>query len=181
MPYKLISNSIYLRLVSEEDASFICDLRNQEKLNAYISKSTDDVTIQKQWIKNYKDRESDKIEFYFIICRNHDDLPIGTVRLYDFKENKSFCWGSWLLNENKTPSSALESMLLVYEFAFSALNFNKSHFDVMKGNEKVHSFHLKTGAQPVSEDALNVYYTFSKEQHEKNKKRYAKFLKGKNI
>lgn len=177
MKFKLEAKTTYLRLVEELDASFICSLRNNNQLNTYISKSTADDEAQHQWIVNYKQREANGEEYYFIICRKSDDLQIGTVRLYDFQKNpKSFCWGSWILNENKTKYAAVESALLVYEAGFSTLGFEQSHYDVMKGNDKVHSFHLKMGAKKVSEDDVNIYYTFPKKQHEINKAHYAKFL-----
>lgn len=175
----LQSHSIYLRLVEESDAEFICQLRNNEKLNTFISKSTSDVNAQIEWIRAYKQRETNHQEYYFIICRNCDDLPIGTVRLYDFKENpKSFCWGSWVLDDcHKTKYSALESALLVYEFGFNQLGFDQSHYDVMKGNDQVHSFHLKMGAEKTSEDDINVYYYFLKDKHTQNIQRYKRLLK----
>ncbi|MFX3935327.1 GNAT family N-acetyltransferase; N-acetyltransferase, partial [Streptococcus suis] len=89
---------------------------------------------QAEWIRNYKNRENNGEEYYFIIFRSDDQSPIGTVRLYDFHENpKSFCWGSWILNEHKTKYAAVESALLVYEAGFSTLGFEQSHFEVMKG------------------------------------------------
>jgi len=177
MDLNLEARTVYLRLVQEQDASFICSLRNDEQLNTYISKSTADEEAQRKWIIDYKQREIIGEEYYFIICRKSDDLQIGTVRLYDFQEDpKSFCWGSWVLNENKTRYAAVESALLVYEAGFITLGFNQSHFDVMKGNDKVHSFHLKMGAEKISEDDKNMYYIFPKQQHETNKAHYAKFL-----
>lgn len=174
----LKAGTTYLRLVNEDDAEFICSLRNDEKLNTYISKSTADINAQKEWIQNYKNKELDNKEYYFIICRLDNHSPIGTVRLYDFQEDpKSFCWGSWILNEDKTKYAAVESALLVYEAGFAFLGFEQSHFEVMKGNDKVHSFHLKMGAQKVSEDETNVYYVFPKKKYEENKVHYAKFLR----
>ncbi len=180
--FDLHASTIYLRLVSENDAAFIYGLRNNERLNTYISKSSTDVESQRIWILDYKNKERIREEFYFIICRHSDNQPIGTVRLYDFKENpKSFCWGSWILNENKTKYAAVESALLVYKAGFLFLGFEQSHFEVMKGNDKVHSFHLKMGAQKKSEDEKNIYYSFQKNQYEVNKLRYAKFLGVKNV
>lgn len=173
----LKASTVYLRLVTEDDAAFICSLRSNDKLNTYISKSSADVESQRIWISSYKHKEKAGDEFYFIICKNENDQAIGTVRLYDFKENpKSFCWGSWILNENKTKFAAVESALLVYEAGFSNLGFEQSHFEVMKGNEKVHSFHLKMGAKEVSEDDANVYYVFPSSQYEATKIHYKKFL-----
>ena len=176
--FNLKAGTIYLRLVHENDAAFICSLRNNDQLNTYISKSIADEEAQRQWIVNYKKREEAGEEYYFIICRNSDDLAVGTVRLYDFRENpKSFCWGSWILNADKPRYAAVESALLVYEAGFRNLKFEQSHFEVMKGNENVHDFHLRMGAKKVSEDDVNEYYIFERQTYENNLSKYEKFLR----
>ncbi|HUH56905.1 MAG TPA: GNAT family N-acetyltransferase, partial [Pseudomonadales bacterium] len=146
----LESKSIRLRFVEETDAEFILKLRLDEKYNQFLSSVTADLQSQKDWIKKYKSDEKNKKQFYFIIERL-DGTPCGTVRVYDLKQD-SFCWGSWILNEDKTRYAALESAFLVYKFGFEVLGFKKSHFDVMKGNERVISFHKKMGAVETGED-----------------------------
>lgn len=152
----LESKSIRLRFVEETDAEFILKLRLDEKYNQFLSAVTADLQSQKDWIKKYKNDEKDKKQFYFIIERL-DGTPCGTVRVYDLKQD-SFCWGSWILNEDKTRYAALESAFLVYKFGFEVLGFKKSHFDVMKGNERVISFHKKMGAVQTGEDEQNYYF-----------------------
>lgn len=155
------SRTIRIRFVEESDAEFILKLRLDEKYNNFLSGVNPDVLAQKEWIKRYKNDEVEKKQFYFIIERN-DGVPCGTVRIYDIKD-ESFCWGSWILNEDKTRYSALESAFLVYQFGFNELGLKKSHFEVRKGNEKVISFHKKMGAIKIAEDELNEYFNISKE------------------
>ena len=157
----LKSKTIRIRLVEEFDAEFILKLRLDEKYNLFLSSVNPDIKAQKDWIKKYKNDEANRKQFYFIIERN-DGKPCGTVRIYDLKEN-SFCWGSWILNEDKTRYAALESALLVYDFGFNHLGFDFSHFDYRKGNEKVISFHKKMGALKIGEDDLNEYFSITKE------------------
>ena len=152
----LESKTIRLRLVEKSDAEFILKLRLDEKYNQFLSSVSPDLQSQRDWIRKYKNDEKIKKQFYFIIERI-DGLPCGTVRVYDLKEN-SFCWGSWILNEDKTHYAALESAFLVYQFGFKVLGYNKSHFDVMKGNEKVISFHTKMGAKEIGTDQQNRYF-----------------------
>lgn len=152
----LESKSVRLRFVEEADAEFILKLRLDEKYNQFLSSVTADLQSQKNWIRKYKEDEKTKNQFYFIIERI-DGTPCGTVRVYDLKED-SFCWGSWILNEDKTRYAALESAFLVYKFGFEVLGFKKSHFDVMKGNERVISFHTKMGAIQKNEDEQNYYF-----------------------
>ena len=116
------------------------------------------VESQKEWIKNYKQREKDKKEFYFLI-ESKDEEKLGLVRMYDFR-NDSFCWGSWLIKEDAPKTTAIESALQIYEFGFYSLGFEKSHFDVRKGNDKVISFHQRFGAKIVDEDELDYFFNF---------------------
>lgn len=157
----LKSKTISLRLVEPSDAEFILKLRLDQKYNSFISAVKNDVGSQRTWIINYKKDEAEKRQFYFIIERA-DGIPCGTVRLYDLRSD-SFCWGSWILNEDKTRYSAIESALLVYQFGFDKLGFNKSHFEVMKENIKVVEFHKKFRAVVVGEDENNFYFEITKE------------------
>jgi len=166
----LRSKTIKLRTVIEEDADFILSLRLDPRYNLFLSKVDNNIQAQKKWISAYKELEKSGQEYYFIIERL-DGTACGTVRLYDFRED-SFCWGSWILNDNKTASSALESALLVYKFGFDYLKYTKCHFDVMKTNEKVISFHKKLGAEITNEDAKNYYFEIFPHSIAKIKKRY---------
>ncbi|NWB91690.1 GNAT family N-acetyltransferase [Pseudomonas agarici] len=166
---KLESKTIKLRLIEEDDAEFILKLRNDIKYNKFLSNTTSNLAKQKSWIKNYKIHEKEGKQFYFIIER-HDGTPCGTVRVYDLKED-SFCWGSWILNEEKTRFAALESAFLIYEFGFEHLNYEKSHFDVRKENIKVISFHEKMGATKTGETNLDILYEVTRDSIEKVKNR----------
>lgn len=168
---KLEGKTINLRLIEETDAGFVLSLRLDERYNKFLSAVSPDLESQKKWIKNYKKDEAEKNQFYFIIERKNG-TPCGTVRVYDLKDD-SFSWGSWILDENKTRYSALESAFLVYDFGFDILGYKKSHFEVMKGNKGVISFHAKMGAVKVSEDDVNLYYEITDIAVSKTKKRLA--------
>lgn len=177
MSNELVSKTIKFSLATQDDADFIYRLRINEKYNKHLSLFSGDLNTQRQWLVNYKIREQEGVEYYFIIRRKIDDLRIGTVRLYDFIESKqSFCWGSWILTEDKTKSSAIESALLVYQFAFEKLNFKKSHFDVRKENVKVNAFHQKLGATKISENALDYFYEYTRDNYFKQKAKYTNYL-----
>jgi len=175
MNFLLESKSIRLRLVEENDAEFILSLRLDPKYNNFISKVDNDIAAQKSWIRKYKTLEHDQSEFYFIIERL-DGTPCGTVRVYDLIKN-SFCWGSWILNKDKTRYSAVESALLVYEFGFKELGFDKCHFEVMKENYGVINFHEKFGANKVREDKDNFYFEITKKSVEKTQGKFMRLVK----
>ena len=164
---KLESKTVRLRFVEESDAKFILSLRLDDRYNQFLSKVKPDLKSQKSWIKTYKTDEEEGKQFYFIIERL-DGTPCGTVRVYDLRED-SFCWGSWILNEDKTRYSAIESTFLVYEFGFRHLGFKKSHFNVMKANRSVVKYHRRMGALEVGEDEQNFYFIITEESIKKVK------------
>lgn len=154
---ELQSKTIYLRLAQPNDAQFIHSLRINETYNKYLSKVDEDISMQKKWLIEYKKREELGLEFYYIIHRRDNSLPIGTVRIYDFLGDKdSFSWGSWILNENKTRYAALECALLIYDFAFFSLNFKRCHMNIRKNNIKVIDFHAKFGVKIIAETELDL-------------------------
>lgn len=150
-----------MRFVEENDAEFILNLRLDERYNQHLSSVNSDVQAQKDWIRKYKEDEIARKQFYFIIERL-DSTPCGTVRIYDLQED-SFCWGSWILNGNKTRYAAIESAFLVYQFGFDQLGFKKSHFDVRKENIGVISFHKKMGATSIGESEQDLFFEITKE------------------
>ena len=165
----LQSKTVRLRLIEEQDAEFVLTLRLDDRYNQFLSSVNPSIAAQKEWIKKYKTDETEGTQYYFII-ESLDGTPCGTVRIYDLKED-SFCWGSWILNENKTRYAALESAFLVYQFAFENLNFKKSHFDVRKGNDRVISFHEKMGAIKTGETELDLLFEIEKEAVSRTKSR----------
>ena len=166
--------NLNLRTVAIEDAEFIYNMRQNQNKTKYLSRVTGTVESQKEWIKNYKQREEEKKEFYFVI-ESKDKRKLGLVRMYDFQDN-SFCWGSWLIKEDAPKSTAIESALQIYEFGFYSLGFEKSHFDVRKENDKVIAFHQRFGAKIVDEDELDYFFNFEKNDYEKMKEKYKRYL-----
>lgn len=169
-PKKLVGSNLVFRDATKEDAAFILELRTDSKKATHISKTSNDLKQQEAWLERY---EKDGEQVYFIIF-NKQGERVGTVRLYDIKDD-SFCWGSWVL-KNGTPSSyAIESVLLVYHFALS-LGFEKAHFDVRKGNQSIWKFHERFGAKKVEETTDDFIYNISLEAIEKSLEKYKKYL-----
>ena len=170
----IYGKNINMRTVTTEDAEFIYNMRQNQNKTKYLSRVTGTVESQKEWIKNYKQREEDKKEFYFVI-ESKDEEKLGLVRMYDFQDD-SFCWGSWLIKEDAPKTTAIESALQIYEFGFYNLGFEKSHFDVRKGNDKVIAFHQRFGAKIVDEDELDYFFNFEKRDYEIIKEKYKRYL-----
>lgn len=154
--------SIGVREVKISDASYILKLRLDDSYSKYISKVSDKVSAQENYIKAYLDNNAHvRDSFYFILTNATTGRRCGTVRIYNFN-NDVFEWGSWILDSNKTRYSAIETAILIYEFAFNTLGFKKSEFEVNKNNEKVVSYHKKSGAKIIGEDDINYYFCVEK-------------------
>ena len=73
----LKSKTISMRLIEESDAEFVLSLRLDPRYNNFLSKVEANLDGQKKWIRNYKNDERDKKQFYLIIERK-DGVPCGT-------------------------------------------------------------------------------------------------------
>jgi RimJ/RimL family protein N-acetyltransferase len=173
---KLEGRTIVLRLAEVSDAEFILRLRLDGQLNRYLSAVEDDLEKQREWLRQYKLREGQGREYYFI-AESKDGEPYGTIRLYEFVGD-TFMPGSWVVKRGVAAHVGVEAVLLMYEFGFSALGFTRARFDVRKDNEKSIRFHPRFGARVVGADDLNVYFEITKDEFERAKRRYRKFTGG---
>lgn len=170
------TKNVCLRTVSIKDAAFVAELRSDTGKTKYLSEVDSSVKAQAEWIKNYKKREQEGVELYFVICSQTLE-KLGLVRMYDYKGD-SFCWGSWLVKPGAPVTTGLESALNIYELAFFHFGFNQCHFDVRIENRKVIKFHEGFGSEMVDSDELNQYYIFKKETYLETRKKYSKFISG---
>ena len=107
--FEISKYGVHCRLVNENDASFIVKLRSDEKRSRYIHSTDNDVESQKQWIRDYKIREANGVEYYFIY--EADGVPFGVNRIYDMHddhctEGSGVCLP--LEDSSKTIASAFE-------------------------------------------------------------------------
>lgn len=159
------------RDANENDAEFILKLRTDSQKSRFLSTTDADLEKQKAWLRNYVLQND---QAYFII-ESLEGEALGTVRLYDAKDN-SFCWGSWILKEGAPQTAAIESALIVYAYALDYLKFEAAHFDVRKGNESVWRFHERFGAIKIDENPMDYLYQIDNKKIYQAQKRYKKYL-----
>jgi len=153
-----------------DDAEFILSLRTDDQKSKFLSKTESDVIKQQQWLASYA---TDSSQAYFIINDN-SGVNIGTVRLYDIQE-KSFCWGSWILAHNAPVYASIESALIIYAYALS-LGFEQAHFSVRKENISVYRFHERFGAIKTDETADDYLYKIDEQAIRTSMKKYSRYL-----
>lgn len=167
--------NLRLRLIELDDAHYVHGLRTDPRYNTHLSTVSGTVEDQRLWIKEYKSRESDGQEFYYVIERL-DGIRCGLVRLYDLQADR-FTWGSWILDENKPPKAALESAVLIYDIGFGALGYSRSVFDVRKGNANTLAFHKRFGASEIGDDACDVFFEYTRNTFHGTRESYLGILR----
>ena len=70
---------ISVRLVEEDDAEFILKLRTNRKLSRYLHKTDADIEKQIQWIRNYKKRELEGTEYYFLFYNDLQKIGVSYI------------------------------------------------------------------------------------------------------
>ncbi|MBY4594768.1 GNAT family N-acetyltransferase [Ottowia caeni] len=160
-----------LRNATEADAAFIFGLRHDPERNRHMSATSPLLEDQRNWLARYA---ADGSQAYFIIESAAGHVPLGTVRLYDARDN-SFCWGSWMLVPGAPAFAAIESALVVYCYALE-LGFTAAHFEVQEGNVAVSRFHENFGAVRIGQVNGQIQYTLGHERMLESLGRYRRFL-----
>lgn len=166
--------NLRLRLVEFEDSSYITSLRIPHTGNNFISKGSSSIPQQCKWITDYKIREANQAEYYFIVENYHKER-IGTVRLYNFSHGL-FHWGSWILGPNKPSKAALESLILSMGFAFEALSFDTGIVSVHPLNTKAISIYKRFKMFELGALNKQILFLYSKKQYLAYKDRYISIL-----
>jgi RimJ/RimL family protein N-acetyltransferase len=166
--------SLSLRLIRPEDAEYVHTLRTDPTYNTHLSEVHGTSEDQRRWIENYKTREANLRELYYVIERK-DGIRCGLVRLYDIGAD-SFTWGSWILDQNKTRKAALESAVLSFGVGFDGLGLSFAHVDVRIGNEHAEAFYRRLGMNEIRRDMQDIYFTYSCSRFEADRGGYLAIL-----
>jgi len=165
---------IILRTVEEEDAAFIVRSRTSERSGRYISFTSSDVEKQRAWTRDYKARENDGLEYYFL-CVDKNGNRYGTCRIYNILPGSFIC-GSWVFDASAPNDLAIKTEILAKEFAFEKTNASFFYGENRKDNKKVNRYNLSYQPELIGSDELNYYYKFSRVNFEKRAARLLTLL-----
>lgn len=172
--YKIEKYGLTARFVEESDATFIIELRTDPSLSRFIHSTDNDIQKQIDWIRKYKLREKEGLEYYFIFSIG--DKPCGLERIYDIKDD-SYTHGSLVFSTNAPFGASIKADIITREIGFSILDKKINLFDVSKGNNGVITYHQRFKPTIVSEDEESYHYSLSKENFEKYKTIFMKLFK----
>lgn len=161
---RLEGPNLALRLIQPSDAGYVQKLRTDPTYNSHLSEVRGTVEDQLSWIKEYKVRENEGSEFYYVIERK-DGTRCGLVRLYDIGCER-LTWGSWILDANKPRKAALESAILSFGVGFDLLDLPEAFVDVRMDNKKALAFYIRLGKKELCRDERNVYFVYRREKFE---------------
>ncbi|ABQ27355.1 GNAT family N-acetyltransferase [Geotalea uraniireducens] len=130
-----------LRLITDEDAAFVIELRTNPALNSYLHAGSNRIEDQLAWLNLYYARTND---YYFVLERRDNGAAEGVVSIYDIDpQAKTGEWGRWILKEGSL--AAIECAWLIYRVVFEILNLDSVHCRTVADNVKVVSFHDSCG------------------------------------
>ena len=159
--FELDRYGLHVRLVREEDAEFIVKLRTNERNARFIHATSPNIEHQQEWIRNYKEREINGVDYYFTFFS--ENKPVGVIRIYDIDYRaKKATAGSWVCEPELPMQIPLYILIICREIMFDLLGMEKDCFDVRKGNKQVQRTHKMMGAEIVAEDELNYYFELHK-------------------
>lgn len=161
------------RLVIESDLSFILSLRADSKLSRFLNKTDDDIVKQQEWLKSYKEREQEGLDYYFIYY--YDNNPYALNRIYNI-HNEYGTGGSWLCKPGTDVENSIASLLMMRDILFEKLNLKYDVFDVRKGNKQVQKIHKLMGAEIYDETDLDYLFRLSREDYERTKNEVLQLL-----
>lgn len=161
-----------VRLVREEDAPFILELRTNKKLSRFLHKTDHDVKKQIEWIRDYKKREKEGTDYYFIYFSK--GKPIGVNRIYNITEYSS-TGGSWICSDDATLEESLGTYFLNSDI-YDMFEIICGPYTISKGNNHVLKFHLSMGAEIIREDSEEYLVRINYEKYLKAKDRYIRLL-----
>jgi hypothetical protein len=163
------------RLVQEEDAGFIVRLRTDPVLSRYIHDTSADIMDQIRWIRQYKKREANGEDYYFIFY--FADEPVGVDRIYNINQT-SFSFGSWVFLRGVPFWVPIAGAIIGREIAFETLGKQEEQ-EVDGTNERnsgVLSFSRQLGMKftgnRIEEKGVYLTGVLYREDFEKNKQRF---------
>lgn len=148
-----------VRLVNDDDASYILSLRTNEELTKFIHPTENDLVKHLEWMKKYKVRESEGRDYYFIYFK--DGKPVGINRIYNVFDYYGTI-GSWICNPSNETETSMATYFFMLDILFEHLNLDLSVFDVRKKNTHVWKLHKMVGAMNIGESDIDYFFVLNK-------------------
>ena len=171
--FSLDRYGVHVRLADVQDSEFILSLRTNETLARYIHATPNDIEKQRAWMREYKKREEEGKEYYFIYSYQNEDF--GVNRFYNVAHDHATS-GSWVCKQGIRSDLPILTILIAKEIKYDILNHTHEFFDVRKENKLVQKTHLLFGAKQIGETDTDYSYSVRKEDYYMHKTKILKIL-----
>lgn len=157
--FSLERYGLKVRLVNENDAEFIVALRSDPNKTKYMITLNNKTENQVKWIHEYKKREKEGLDFYFIYS-NKDNKPIGLNRIshVDYIE-KTAVSASWITIGGLLYEPFLMQLILS-EIAFNVLGIDKLKGQIHIKNNRLIRFYKLFDAK-FEDNGSDFYHTIT--------------------
>ncbi len=142
---RLIGENIYLRPISEADTDLVLSWRNQKNVvENFIYRKPISKEEHLNWLKN---RIDTGLVHQFIICKNENDKPIGSIYLQNFDEESRQAEEGIFIGETDIQGKGIgaEAAILMINYAFEELKLHKLKARVLGYNIASRKMHEKAG------------------------------------
>jgi RimJ/RimL family protein N-acetyltransferase len=156
---------LQVRLVNEDDAEFIVALRTDPRLSKFIHETLPSVEEQKQWIRNYKKREAQGLDYYFMFSVNN--MRQGVARIYNITED-AFTQGSWVFSPDAFLGASVLGNIISCEIGFDFLHKQVLYTDARRENT-THRYVQSFNPEIINTDEENIYYRIWPENYNQGK------------
>jgi RimJ/RimL family protein N-acetyltransferase len=129
-----------LRTATSADAKDIIGLRNQSRINQYLS-SSNSISLEEQ-INWMNDNAAKRDGFYFKIMDKKSNEFCGTVSIYQISNEMSGEFGRYICTKS---IQAIEAELLLLRFAFDVMGLKSIYCRTAELNTKVWKQHYEFG------------------------------------
>jgi ribosomal-protein-alanine N-acetyltransferase len=115
---------IYMRALKSEDATFINNLRKDQKMEEKLGSASKYVSLERdqKWIQDLIFKDDPTIA-YFAFCENGSDEIIGYASYTEIDYRNGSCFGSGIKIITPTPGKfyGVQGLLLAFRFAFEEM------------------------------------------------------------
>jgi len=142
---RIKGQQIYLRPITADDTKMAVRWRNKPVVvENFIYRKEVSVKDHEEWLAN---KVFKGLVHQFIVCRNEDDTPLGSVYLQNFEEQHRRAESGIYLGEEQAYGKGIgtEAVKLMADYAFETLGLHKLTARVLSYNMASRRLHEKAG------------------------------------
>ena len=164
--FSLEKFGLKVRLVNESDAEFIAALRSDPERTKFMLTLDADTEKQKKWINEYKKRERNGVDYYFIYF-NSKNNPIGVNRISQINFDELTCKVSGWIKRKGKKTDAAAMFLIQKDILFFTLGMQSFYSDMNILNKSVLKYYNFFDYRVLKTENNFIHLEISKDDYKK--------------